>query len=72
MKKLKKGDRIRLNTRTISGWKGIGTITEDQEQEEAAISFRKDGGTEENNRAMRHEVTLLKTNTIGHLTANRR
>jgi hypothetical protein len=64
MKKLKKGDRIRLKVRTISGWEGIGTITEDQEGD--SISFRKDGGTEENNRAMRHEVTLLKrTPSVG-------
>ena len=61
MKLLKKGDRIRLKVRTIGGWKGTGTVTEDQAYGSDTIWFRKDGGRADNCAAGRHEVALIRT-----------
>jgi hypothetical protein len=63
MKKLKKGDRIRLNVYTISGWKGLGTVTEDQVDD--TVTFRRDGEDPESwfsgrSCAMRHEVSVVR------------
>jgi hypothetical protein len=40
---LKKGDRIQLEVRTIGGWKGFGTVTEDQRTVYDGVWFAKDG-----------------------------
>ena len=58
---LKKGDRIRLNVRTMTGWKGCGTVTRDQCCN--LVAFRPDGRTTDlgfDSHAMRNEVTKLK------------
>jgi len=68
MKPLKKGDRIRLKVRTIGGWKGIGTVMEDEVVAGRGVRFIKDGaepgsldsilGCD----ACRHEVVVLRSN----------
>jgi len=63
MRLLKKGDRIRLKVRTIFGWKGTGTVTEDQLHADDNVYFRKDGGIGERNGARRHEVALMRNRT---------
>lgn len=40
---LKKGDRIRLTVRLVSGWKGNGTVRLDQRHHDDMVSFYKDG-----------------------------
>ena len=67
MKLLKKGDRIRLKVRTISGWKGLGTVSEDQMDN--IIAFFKDGEDHESsllghNYAMRHEVAVIRSKKL--------
>ena len=61
---LKKGDKIRLKVRTCSGWKGFGTVTQDQVYKDDAILFSKDdqelGFGNERNSACSHEVALLR------------
>jgi hypothetical protein len=39
---LRKGDHVRLKVRTISGWKGTGTVATDQIND--MVDFHKDGG----------------------------
>ena len=41
MKLLKKGDRIKLKVRMISGWKGEGIVTEDQHPTNDTIVFAR-------------------------------
>jgi len=60
MKLLKKGDRIRLKVRTIFGWKGIGTVIEDQLHENSAVRFKKDENGSNNCTACRHEVAKMR------------
>jgi hypothetical protein len=67
MIKLKKGDRIRLKVRTISGWKGTGTVSEDQIDD--TIFFHKDGEDINSwiggrNCACRHEAAKLRESTV--------
>jgi len=40
---LKKGDRIRLKVRTVTGWKGIGTVIKDQLHNGSGVLFKRDG-----------------------------
>jgi hypothetical protein len=66
MKLLKKGDRIRLNVRTIAGWKGKGTVMQDQKTPESSVRFIKDGTHLESIEyeigceALRREVSMLR------------
>lgn len=70
MKLLKKGDRIRLKVRTMAGWKGTGTVMEDQITADGGVRFIKDGaepGTLEYEigcDACRHEVEVLRSNIL--------
>ena len=65
-KKLKKGDRIRLKVRTISGWKGTGTVIEDQITD--TVLFRRDGKREGDKcSACREEVALMRDQTPYYL-----
>lgn len=63
-KLLKKGDRIRLKVRTMGGWTGTATVTEDQLMPDHPVFFRKDGDAENwlNDRccAGRHEVSVIR------------
>jgi hypothetical protein len=73
MKRLKKGDRIRLKVMTLSGWKGFGTVIEDQSLFSESIRFRKDSTppwTAEGAigcGAMRHEVSRVACKQISIL-----
>jgi hypothetical protein len=63
VKKLKKGDRISLKVYTVSAWKGLGTVTE--EQVDATGTFRRDGDDPESwlsgrSCAMRHVVSVVR------------
>lgn len=64
MKTLKKGDRIRLKARTVSGWIGKGTVIEDQLIISDGVVFRKDGADPDTHEyeldciARRHEVSV--------------
>jgi hypothetical protein len=65
MKLLKKGDRIRLKVRTIGGWKGTATVTEDQISPDVTVWFRKDGSDPDDWMAdrccaCRHEVAVMR------------
>jgi hypothetical protein len=67
MKLLKQGDRIRLNVRTLAGWKGMGTVPEDQLSEGDVVEFVKDAdvctdppSVPARCSAMRDEVTLVR------------
>jgi len=61
---LRKGDRIRLKARTMSGWKGTGTVVEDQRIGNPSVQFVKDGDTPEiPSGALRHEVAKLRDQT---------
>ena len=58
---LKQGDRIRLKVRTLSGWKGTGTVAVDQLHPEDGIQFIKDGDHgPPYSGARRHEVAKLR------------
>ena len=58
---LRKGDRIRLKTRTLCGWKGLGSVMQDQHTTEETVWFRKDGyGSAGKCCACSHEVSLLR------------
>ena len=62
MKRLKKGDRIRLRTRTFGGWKGKGTVIEDQITD--IVLFCRDGEKEGDKcSACREEVALMRDQT---------
>jgi hypothetical protein len=62
---LKKGDRIRVKVRLMSGWKGTATVTCDQYSREDTVQFIKDGDDPNDwpaglCLACRHEVLLLR------------
>ena len=61
---LREGDRIRVNVRLMSGWKGLATVTEDQYFHDGSVRFRKDGDPNDglHNRccAMRYQVSKLR------------
>ena len=61
---LKVGDRIRLKVPLMSGWKGCGTVREDQLHESHGVEFVKDGHEPGNwdghGSACRHEVAVLR------------
>jgi hypothetical protein len=62
LQKVKKGDRIRLKVRTLSGWKGIGIVTEDQVND--SVWFRKEGlkpsWLNDSCACSRHECALIR------------
>ena len=65
MKLLTIGTRIRLKVRTLGGWKGTATVTEDQLFPDDGVWFRPDGEDPDNwltGRcvACRHEVSILR------------
>ena len=65
MQLLKKGDRIRLKVRTILGWKGYGTVSEDQLHADSTVWFSRDGDDPEDimfgrSAACRHEVAKVR------------
>lgn len=61
MKLLKKGDRIRLKVRLITGWKGVGTVINDQLSENDSVKFKRDGFDDFLGcLAGRHEVALIR------------
>lgn len=60
---LKAGDRIRLKVRTITGWRGTGTVIVDMVHPDGAVRFRRDetpADQWEHCVAGRHEVALLR------------
>ena len=64
---LKKGDRIRMKVPLMGGWKGCGTVSEDQisDSKDAVVWFFKDGQdiTDRSlgrNAACRHEISKIK------------
>lgn len=62
---LRKGDRIRLKVRTVGGWKGTATVTEDQTALAGPVWFRKDGSEPGDGLAGRcsaccHEVEAIR------------
>lgn len=68
MKRLKKGDRIRLKVRLLSGWKGTATLVED-ESPDGTVQFVKDGDDPNDWLdclcfAGRHEVAKMRTKGI--------
>ena len=64
MKMLKIGDKIKLKTPLLSGWKGIGTVAEDQLEKDGIVAFTKDdddlGSRFGLCFAMRHQVSLMR------------
>jgi hypothetical protein len=59
-----KGDRIRLNVRTMGGWKGTGTIILDDGE---GVVFIKDGSVDNNAsrcHATRKEVTKIRKGAV--------
>ena len=64
MRKLKEGDRVRAKVRTISGWKGKGTVEWDQRYD--TVTFRQDKhgrGDGERCDMMRYQVAKLRDQT---------
>jgi hypothetical protein len=59
MRLLKKGDRIGMRKRTTFGWKGKGTIAEDESPSGRVLCVQKDNG-EGTCYVTRGEVVLLK------------
>ena len=65
-KLLKKGDRIRLKVRLMSGWIGKATVTKDTFFDDDSVDFIKDGYNPEEyphdsyGSARRHEVVVLR------------
>lgn len=61
VKSLSRGDGIRLKVRTISGWKGTGTVVEDQVDCDDGVIFVKDASVREwpFTHACRHEVARI-------------
>lgn len=62
---LKEGDRIRLKSKLISGWKGYGTVKLDQIHHDGVVYFRKDGNgpvdwLHSHSMACSHDVVLLR------------
>ncbi len=61
---LKKGDRIRLKVRTISGWIGLATVTHDQhgwDRDDDLVNYIRDGKPHDINCfALRREVAKLR------------
>ena len=62
---LKKGDRIRVKVRLMSGWKGTATVTRNQYSSVDTVQFVKDGDDPDDwlagcCLACRHEVSLLR------------
>jgi len=60
---LKKGDQARLKVRTMAGWKGMVTITEDQRfpgPDEVILFSRNDTpeGWKNQGSCMRHELAI--------------
>jgi hypothetical protein len=43
MRTLRKGDRIRIKVRLLNGWKGFGTVSEDQKSPDDLVWFAQDG-----------------------------
>ncbi|WP_373510379.1 hypothetical protein [Thiocapsa sp.] len=67
-KLLKTGDRIRLKVPTMSGWRGLATVTEDMLHPDHPVIFLKDSGDPRRDLdrcccARRHEVALLRDQT---------
>lgn len=66
MKKLlKRGDRIKIKVRLISGWIGYGTVSEDQINPDGTVWFVKDGDSIDDwlankNCVCRHEVSVCR------------
>lgn len=63
---LKTGDRIRLKSPTALGWKGIGTVSQDQSDGDGIVWFSRDGDDPSSIAfgkcaAMRHEVSKLRS-----------
>lgn len=58
---LKQGDRIRLKTRTIGGWKDCGTVKTNQLSEDDVVVFAKDDYPYNDTcLALRHEVAKMR------------
>lgn len=62
---LKKGDRVRLKTKTVFGFREVGTVCRDQlDYYDEIIAFWKDGeegGDDRSPRlAMRHQLALMR------------
>jgi hypothetical protein len=64
MKTLNPGTRVRLNVRSIGGWKGTGTVVGDYPPSPDSIRLRKDG-LDETVQCMRHEVSVLRNQNRG-------
>lgn len=64
MRQLKRGDRIRLKTLTIMGWKGVGVVVEDQVDDD--VVFVKEGRALDDFPCLagRNEVALLGALTL--------
>jgi hypothetical protein len=74
---LKKGDRVRTKTHTIGGWKGTGTVLEDETERGRVIKLQADTPVRRDDRDRMvmfcdFEVTLLRTqrSAKGKRTAN--
>ena len=59
---LKKGDRIRVNVRLLSGRRGLATVTEDQSEsgDYSLVKFLPDGNYLDNCYACRYQVSKLR------------
>ena len=71
MNYLKKGDKIRLNKRTIGGWKGIGTVIENQIYSSDLVWFIKEEPDEDDFFdkkccALRQEVSKIRKSSVNH------
>jgi len=69
---LKKGDRIRLKSPTALGWKGSGTVSQDQAEPDGVVWFSRDGDDPSSIAfgkcaAMRHEVSKLRSKANAEL-----
>ena len=61
MKKLKKGDFIRLKVRTITGWKGVGIVKRDMVSDDDIVDFyRIDGLEDDLCCCLRHECSKIR------------
>jgi hypothetical protein len=58
---LKKGDRIRLNVATVTGWRGKGTVLFDSYGRDSLVSFHGDGTPQNSvSTAVRFQVSRLR------------
>lgn len=59
-KLFKKGEKLRLKVPLLSGYKGIGTVTEDQDSQDDNVCFERDDIPGSKCRARPYEVSCYR------------